>query len=192
MVKSKRFGSSLSLSGKENLLSLSGALNKQSENLRSCIEELDGETGDVINRLRLCKTFHQAWFFQPDIASYSQPVSKKLDVIYGHLSAPSEYTGQIPTPCAEKLRKKIFGNIRVCRDLFLFAFYPGTVERVYLVGEKHCYMQDYSKLKRKRRRESFALALDQLQQEEYQVYVDYDGNTYQLKNEIRIERGGEQ
>lgn len=192
VVKSKRFGSSLTLAGKENLLSLSGVLDRQSEDLRSCIEELDGETGDVINRLRLGKIFHQAWFFQPDIAAYSQPVSKKMDVICGRLSAPSEYTGQIPDPCGEKLRKKIFGNIRVCRELFLFAFYPGTVEKVYLVGERHCYMQDYSKLKRKRKRESFALALDQLQQDEYQVYVSYDGNTYQLKNEIQIEIGGEQ
>lgn len=192
VVKSKRFGSSLSIDGNKNLLSLSGVLDRQSEDLRSCIEELHGETGDVINRLRLCKIFHQAWFFQPDIPAYSQPVPKKLDVIYGHLSAPSKYTGKIPDPCGEKLRKKIFGNIRVCGELFLFAFYPGTVEKVYLVGEKYCYMQDYSGLKLKRRKESFAIALDQLQKDEYQVYVDYDGDTYQLKNEIRIETGGQE
>lgn len=192
VVKSKRFGSSIFNLPKNRILSLSGCLKMQSENLRSCIEELEGENGEVINRLRLCKIFHQAWLFEPDIKSYSRPLEKKLDVIHGYLAPPPVYEGEMPNLCEDKLRKKIFGNIRVCGNLFLFAFYPGTIGKVYLIGENHSYMQDYSQLKLKRRRQSFAIALDQLQYDEYQIYVEYDGAVYQLKNEIRIEKSDEQ
>lgn len=187
VVKSKRFGSSIYDLQQDRILSLSGCLDKRSENLRSCIEELEGENGNVINRLRLCKIFHQAWLFEPDVEAYSHPLEKKQDVIYGHLSPPPVYSGAVPQPCEDKLRKMIFGNIRVCGNLFLFAFYPGTIGKVYLIGEKHSYMQDYSKLELKRKKQSFAIALDQLEHDEYQVYVEYDGDVYQLKNEIRIE-----
>ena len=187
VVKSKRFGSSIYSQKDNRLLSLSGCLQRQSEELLSCVEELDGDTGDVINRLRLCKVFHQAWLFQPDITSYSRPLEKNPDVIHGRLVPPKMYEGEVPVPCDEKLKKKIFGNIRVCGNLFLFAFYPSTIDRVYLVGKKHTYMEDYSELKLKRKKESFAIPLDQLELDEYQVYVEYDGKVYYLKNEIRVE-----
>lgn len=187
VVKSKRFVSSIYDKEKQRILSLSGVLKRQSENLRSCIEELDGETGDVINRFRLCKIYHRAWLFQPDIRSCSKALEKNLDVIHGQLDPPEIFEGSIPQPCEEKLKKKIFGNIRVCGSLFLYAFYPGTIQKVYLVGEKYSYLQDYSTLKLKRKRESFAIALNQLKHDEYQVYVEYDGKVYQLKNEIRVE-----
>lgn len=187
VVKSKRFGSSLYDLQNNRILSLSGSLSKKSQGLFSCIEELEGEHGDVINRLRLGKVFHKAWIFEPDIKACSQPSEKKLDVIYGHLAAPSVYDGEMPQLSEERLRKRIFGNIRVCGDLFLFGFYPGTVKRVYLVGENNTYMVDYSMLKLRRKKQSFAIALDRLKQDEYQICVEYDGNVYQLKNEIRVE-----
>lgn len=187
VVKSKRFGSCRYDEESGRMLSVSGALARQSENLRGCIEELDGDTGTMINRLRLCKRFSRAWLFEPDIGAYSRPLDKDLKVIHGQLDPPEVFEGTLPIPCGEKLKKKVFGNIRVSQNLFLFAFYPGTVSRVYLIGEKYSYVQDYSQLKLKRRKESFAIALDQLQYDEYQVYVEYDGNVYQLKNEIRIE-----
>lgn len=188
VVKSKRFGSSLYAEQQNRILSLSGCLRRSSEELRSCIEELEGESGDVINRLRLCKTFHQVWLFRPNIKAYSRPIQKRLEVVYGQLAPPSVYHGELPQLCEEKLKKKIFGNIRVCGSLFLFAFYPGTVSRVYLLGEHHAYMVDYSHLMLKRRKKSFAIALDRLEQDEYQVCVEYDDQVYQLKNEIRIEK----
>ena len=42
-------------------------------------------------------------------------------------------------------------------------------------------------MKLKRKKESFAIPLDQLELDEYQVYVEYDGKVYYLKNEIRVE-----
>ena len=34
----------------------------------------------------------------------------------------------------------------------------------------------------------FSVSLDQLDFDEYQVYVEYEGKAYHLKNEIRIEK----
>lgn len=187
VVKAKRFGSSFYDETSGRVLSLAGCLERQSENLKACVEELDQDSGDVINRMRLCKVYRQAWLFEPDIPSYSMSLQKKADVVHGYLSPPAAYDGEVPVPCEEKLKKKIFGNIRICGNLFLYAFYPSTVQRVYLVGREHCYMQDYSELKLKRKRMSFSIALDSLACDEYQVYVEYDGKVYQLKNEIRIE-----
>ena len=111
-----------------------------------------------------------------------------LKAIKGSLEPPERYTGQLPEPVPEKLKKKIFGNIRVSDTLFLFAFAAGSVSRVYLIGEKHSYVQEFSNLASQRRKESFCMTLDQLELDEYQVYVEVDNQIYHLKNEIRVER----
>lgn len=188
MIKSKRFINAIYEQEDQRILSLSGMLDRRSEYLKSCLEEIDSHTSDVINRLRLCKTFRGGWSFAPDIVDCAKPLEKELDVIYGALNPPQEYTGTLPAPTNEKLKRKVFGNTRVYGDLFVFAFCPGTVRNVYLVGEKHAYVQDFSGLISKRRKENFSIALDALACDEYQVYVEYDGKIYQLKNEIRIEK----
>ncbi len=187
VVKCKRFGSSLYDPDSKRVLSLAGVLNVQGVNLRACIEEIDSTTEEVINRLRLYKRYCQAWLFEPDIVACSKALEKNLDVIHGQLNPPEIFEGQLPEPSEEKLKKRIFGNIRLCGNLFLFAFRPGTVQKVYLIGENYSYVQDYSGLKRKRKKISFTIPVNQLQYDEYQVYVEYDGEIYQLKNEIRVE-----
>ncbi len=142
----------------------------------------------MINRLRLCKRYRSAWIFAPDIEAYSIPLKHDLNAIKGSLEPPERYTGQLPEPVPEKLKKKIFGNIRVSDTLFLFAFVAGSVSRVYLIGEKHSYVQEFSNLASQRRKESFCMTLDQLELDEYQVYVEVDNQIYHLKNEIRVER----
>ena len=82
----------------------------------------------------------------------------------------------------------MFGNIRVSDTLFLFAFFAGSVQNVYLIGEKHSYVQRFTGLAKKQQKESFCMTLDQLELDEYQVYVEVDDQIYHLKNEIRVER----
>ena len=188
VVKSQRDAGCVYRDQEDRILSLSGMLMRRTENLRACIEELDGQTGRMINRLRLCKRYRSAWIFTPDIEAYSIPLKHDLNAIKGSLEPPERYTGQLPEPVPEKLKKKIFGNIRVSDTLFMFAFAAGSVSRVYLIGEKHSYVQEFSNLAPKRRKESFCMTLDQLELDEYQVYVEVDNQIYHLKNEIRVER----
>ena len=55
------------------------------------------------------------------------------------------------------------------------------------MGEKHKFVQDYSALKKRIRKQSFAISLEELPQDEYVVYVRLRGELYRLKNEIRIQ-----
>jgi hypothetical protein len=188
VVKSKRNSSCIYQKESGRILSLSGLLMRRSENLRACIEELDAADGRMMNRLRLCKAYRSAWIFEPDISSYAKPLAPDGEMVLGSLAPPKPFSGELPPESEEKLKKKIFGNIRISDRLFLFAFRPGTVQKVYLVGEGHAYVQDFSRLQKKPRKTSFSIALDQLECDEYQVYVEYDGLAYHLKNEIRIEK----
>ncbi len=187
VVKCKRFGSSIYDADSKRVLSMAGVLNVQGVNLVACIEEIDSTNEEVINRLRLYKRYCQAWLFEPDIPACSKALEKNLDVIHGQLSSPEIFEGQLPEPTQEKLKKKIFGNVRLCGNLLLFSFRPGTVQKVYLIGEKYSYVQDYSGLERKMKKIGFTIPVNQLQYDEYQVFVEYGGDIYQLKNEIRVE-----
>ena len=188
VVKSQKDASCIYQEQDNKILSFSGMLMRRTENLRACIEELDGQSGQMINRLRLCKRYRSAWLFEPDIEAYSVPLKHDLDVVKGSLEPPEKYTGNLPEAVPEKLKKKIFGNIRVSDTLFLFAFFAGSVQNVYLIGEKHSYVQRFTGLAKKQQKESFCMTLDQLELDEYQVYVEVDDQIYHLKNEIRVER----
>jgi hypothetical protein len=141
----------------------------------------------MINRLRLCRVYRGAWVFEPDIPAYSVPLAENVQTVLGGLTPPKPFSGTLPEESPEKLKKKIFGNIRVSDRIFLFAFRPGTVQKVYLVGQEHSYVQDFSRLEKRPRKMSFSIALEQLECDEYQVYVEYNGQVYHLKNEIRVE-----
>jgi hypothetical protein len=187
VVKSKRNSSCIYRKESGRMLSLSGFLMRRSENLRACVEELDAADGRMINRLRLCKGYRSAWTFEPDIASYAKPLIPDTGVVMNNLQPPKPFAGTLPPESDEKLKKKILGNIRVSDELLLFAFRPGTVQKIYLIGEKYSYVQDFSHLQKKPRKISFSIALGQLECDEYQVYAEYDDQVYHLKNEIRIE-----
>jgi hypothetical protein len=187
VVKSKRNGSCIYREESGRMLSLSGFLMRRSENLRACVEELDASNGRMINRLRLCRVYRGAWVFEPDIPAYSVPLAENVQTVLGSLTPPEPFSGTLPEESPEKLKKKIFGNVRVSDRIFLFAFRPGTVQKVYLVGQEHSYVQDFSRLKKRLRKMSFSIALEQLECDEYQVYVEYNDQVYHLKNEIRVE-----
>ena len=192
VVKSQRDAGCFYRQESDRILSLSGMLMRRSDNLKACIEELDGQTGRMINRLRLCKRYRSAWEFKPDIEAYSVPLEHDLDAVKGTIAPPALYESvngeTLPEAVAEKLKKRYFGNIRVSDTLFLFAFCPGTVQNVYLIGETQSYVQCFEGLETRPRKESFCMALDQLELGEYQVYVEFDNQIYHLKNEIRVER----
>ncbi len=186
-VKAKRFIHAVDSKENHRMLSVCGMLDKRTENCKGVLEEIDIQTGHVINRMELCRTFRQAWVFEPDLAGYAVPLEKNIKVIHGQMTPPAEFSGKLPEASDKKLRKRIFGQNRLVGSLLLFAIYPGTVQHVYLVGKTHSYVQDYTMLELSKRRQSFAIDLSHIAIGEYLIYVEYDGNLYLLKNEIRVE-----
>ena len=149
--------------------------------------EIDTATGEERNRMDLNQDFRKCWEFAPEIASYDDPVPQNNELILGKISAPAEFKGQLEEPAQHRIRKKFFGRTHLQGDLFIFAFAPGDVKKVYLMGEKYKFVQDYSALKKRIRKQSFAISLEELPQDEYVVYVRLRGELYRLKNEIRIQ-----
>ena len=63
---------------------------------------------------------------------------------------------------------------------------PGALTRIYFIGEKHAYVEDYSQLEEGSRQEMFAIQVDGFEPDEYYIYLEFDGIASRLKNEIRI------
>ncbi len=74
----------------------------------------------------------------------------------------------------------------MCGGLFLFAMVPGMIDRIYFIGEKNKYVQDYSNIKPLDNKRFFAIMLEGFKEDEYFVYVESEGVSYKLRNEIRV------
>ena len=72
------------------MLSLSGMLMQRTENLRACIEELDGQTGQMINRLRLYE-IPGTLVVGLDMKAYSVPLKRDIDAVKGKSGAAESY-----------------------------------------------------------------------------------------------------
>lgn len=91
-------------------------------------------------------------------------MGKNDNVVFGSLKPPEEYTGQIPETADEKVDRDYFGRIRLCDSLFLFMMMPGMVDRIFFVGKKNKYVQDYSGIKPVGRKKFLLLRLKGLKQ----------------------------
>lgn len=189
LVKSPRYGSAIYSSDKKYLLAIEGILKKgkrKKVGYSSCIAEVDITSGETVKSTEFTKAFISAWEFKPHIEDYCEPLGKNDNVVFGSLKPPEEYTGQIPETADEKVDRDYFGRIRLCDSLFLFMMMPGMVDRIFFVGKKNKYVQDYSGIKPVGRKKFFAITLKGLKADEYFVYVESEGMTYKLKNEIRV------
>lgn len=171
----------------DRVMATCGEIDDWSEDQVGVLMEIDTATGEERNRMDLNQDFRKCWEFAPEIASYDDPVPQNNELILGKISAPAGFKGQLEEPAQHRIRKKFFGRTHLQGDLFIFAFAPGDVKKVYLMGEKHKFVQDYSALKKRIRKQSFAISLEELPQDEYVVYVRLRGELYRLKNEIRIQ-----
>lgn len=189
LEKSPRYGSTLYSDDKKYLLIMEGILKKKKRKnigYSSCIIEIDTESGETVKSTEIAKAFISAWEFKPHIEDYCIPLEINDNVIFGHLNPPEEYTGTLPQTANEKIDRDYFGRLRICDNLFLFSMVPGMVDRIYFIGKKNKYVQDYSDIKPAGRKRFFAIMLEGLRPDEYFIYVESEGITYKLKNEIRI------
>ena len=186
VVKSPRYGSALYSKDRKFLLAMEGILKKQKGRRKSCILEIDAQDGKTVKTTNLSKAFISAWEFAPDIKDYCAPLERNENVVFGNLTPPEEFEGQIPPLADEKIDKDYFGRIRLCGGLFLFAMVPGMIDRIYFIGEKNKYVQDYSNIKPLDNKRFFAIMLEGFKEDEYFVYVESEGVSYKLRNEIRV------
>ena len=107
---------------------------------------------------------------------------------FGKIQSPVEYTGELPEVSEERIEKEYFGRVKVCDDILLCAGVPGEIDRIYIVGEKKSYVQNYSDIKPMDKKVFLAISLDEMPDDEYYIYVERDKIAYRLKYEIRIER----
>ena len=184
--KTKRFGSvGMSLGEKELLLCL-GYLEEGSEGRRAVVEMVDRASGAVLGQVGLKRRFNKAWVFEPDAGQFAKSVPVTGDVFFGSLDPPQAFQGELPPLSEEPVNRDYYGGTKLCGDILQCGILPGSIDRIYFVGKKHKYVQDYSKMKTKKRKFSLAIALGELQADEYQVFVEYEDEVHLLKNEIRI------
>lgn len=179
------YGTALQLSG-QNMVYLQGSVQKKTDERRSVLTMVDQARDVEGSRITLSKAYINAWEFKPDIASFSRIIDVKEKCVFGNLEMPAIFSGELPELTAERLPKTVFRKPHLCDNLFLFSMLPGAITRIYFVGEKHSYVQDYSSLETGRRQEMFAIQVDGFAPDEYYIYLEFDGVVSRLKNEIRV------
>jgi len=189
LEKSPRYGSVVYSGDKKYLLAIEGMLKKSKRkeiNYRACINEFDTESGELVKRTELARVFTSAWEFKPRIEDYCVPLEKNSNAVYGSLEPPEEFAGQIPPVADEKIDRDYFGRVKLCDNLFLFAMVPGMADRIYFIGKHNQYVQDYSGIKHANRKMFFAITLESFKPDEYFIYVESEGMSYKLRNEISV------
>ena len=166
---------------------MEGAL-QDKKNFSSQLVEIDTGTGDKLASIGITKAYNKAWEFEPDIMSYCTSMEKNEKAVFGKIQSPVEYTGELPEVSEERIEKEYFGRVKVCDDILLCAVLPGEIDRIYIVGEKKSYVQNYSDIKPMDKKVFLAISLDEMPDDEYYIYVERDKIAYRLKYEIRIER----
>lgn len=178
-------GSSFLSKDKKGILLCAGKCRKGAEG-KGQISELDVETGKELRTLYAKKIINTIWQFKPDIFRYGEGVPVSRNVVFGNIAPPEVFTGSLPEPEAERVPKECFSNSRICEELYLFSMLPGTISKVYLIGENHAYVQDYTGLGEKPVKFSFAISLKELEKDTYRIYAELEEKVYRIKNEIRI------
>ena len=159
---------------------------KQQGGRKFCLEEVDSSTGETLRSVYFYKVINLAWLFKPDILEFCKPVALVEDVIFGTIAPPEEFQGILPAEVKEPIDRMYFGGIRLCGDLFVSFILPGRIDRVYFVGEKHSYMQNYEGMKVGKVRLSFVISVAEFAVDEYSIFVESRGAVHRLKNKIRV------
>lgn len=185
-IKNKLHGSGFFSKDEKGILLCSGISKHVEKGKRGQITELDHKTGEELRTLFTRKGINTVWEFEPDIPAYGEAVPVSGNVIFGTLSAPEVFTGKMKEAVKKRIPREYFGGTRLCGELYISYFVPGTISNIYFIGKKHAYVQDYSGMARRRIKYPFAISLHDFEADEYTVYVEREGEVHRLKNEVRI------
>lgn len=185
-VKTRQHGSCLYDKTRSHTFLCSGAMKQLVEGHKCKLIEIDYAADREIRSLYIRKAVNRIWEFSPDVARCSEPIEVTKNVIFGHISAPEEFHGQLPEVAKRNIDKNYFSGVCLCEDLFISSILPGKVSRIYFVGENHAYVQDYSNMVAGKFKFPFVVSLREFAADEYNIFVESQGMVFQLKNEIRI------
>ena len=186
LVKTVCYGKIIQSDDKSHILACQGSLKNKTDAGNAMLTEIDFATGKEYRRVNIKKSFTSAWTFEPDIKDYSHSMELNDKVVFGSLKSPEVFNGVLPPVSSEKLDRSRFGRGRVCDDLFICSIKPGFVDKIYFVGDNNSYVNEYTGIEEGNRKEFFAIPLNSLKEDEYLIYIEYDGECYKLKNEIRV------
>ncbi|MCR5202839.1 MAG: aryl-sulfate sulfotransferase [Lachnospiraceae bacterium] len=145
--------------------------------------------GTPLNEVKFFKSFAKLTPFNPDVKELSVGVSPSKDVIFGTAKGPVETDEKLAEPVDKKLLKKLFNNMRLTSGILLISIRK-NVKALYFVGKK-TFKQDFTILDKTNmldtKKRNFAIYVDDLPKDEYDLYVDVDGEIYKLKDELRVE-----
>lgn len=184
--KTEKYGSVMMSPEEKELLLCLGRLEEDLDERRAAVELVDRASGAVLGRVDLKRRFNKAWVFEPDIGQFAKPLPVTQDVVFGKLNPPKVFDGELPPLSDEPVNREYYGATRLCGDILQCSILPGSIDRIYFVGKKHKYVQDYSKMESRKRKFPLAIALGELKADEYRVYIEYENEVHLLKNEIRI------
>ncbi len=182
--KSLRYGSVIYSDDKSRILAAEGILRHRQGECNARLVEIGAADGARLKTTDIKKAFTKAWIFAPSLDDYCRPIDINERTVFGKIKEPEKFDGTLPALSDEKIDSDYFGRVRLCDDLFIFSMEPGMVERIYFIGRKNGYVQDYSNVAPANKRTSFAISLAGLKKDEYGVYVESEGLAYKLKNEI--------
>lgn len=185
-VKNVDYGNVIVEKDGKHVISISGSLAGKTEERKALISVLNWENGEITKNITLSKMVLNGWHWDIDIKDYSSSMAETQGKVVGRLSGPEVFTGEIGEPEEKKIPRKFFNTPHICGDLFIYNLCPGAIDKVYFVGENHKYVKDYSMLKPSTNAEMFAVQVDEMETDEYYIYLESRGKYYLLKNEIRI------
>jgi len=159
---------------------------RKKKKIKAALIEKDSRSGELLRQVDFCRAVNMVWIFQPDILQFCIPAGKNKQVTFGVLTDPEIFDGQMPPEAEEPIERMYFGNIRLCDDLFISRILPGRIDRVYFVGKKHTYVQDYSGMAVGKLKVSFAISLAGFEADEYCIFVESRNAVHRLKNRIRV------
>lgn len=168
------------------ILACQGSLKEKTDECRAALTEIDAVTGQKFRKVDVAKAYTNAWIFEPDIKGYCHSMELNSRAVFGSIKPPAVFDGELPPVSSEKIEKSYFGACKLCDELFLCSMMAGCVDRIYFVGEQNAYVQDYSGMELGSKKEFFAVSLSEMKKDEYNVYVEYEGECHKLKNEIRV------
>lgn len=185
-VKTREYGITLYSEDRRHMFLSAGGMKQLVGNNRCKIAEMDFEAGTEIRSLYIRKGVNRIWEFTPDTVHCAEPVEVTKNVIFGHVSPPEEFIGELPETARGNIDRNYFSGACLCEDLFVCNILPGRVSKIYFVGRDHAYLQDYSNMVAGKFKFSFVISLREFEVDEYNIYVESGGNLYRLKNEIRV------
>lgn len=174
----------------DHVFAMSGALVESIDGYQGRITEFDRESGEILNDYLTRTDFYRAYPFFADFASLCQPMVEKAQIL-GDKEGIENRTGAVEetVPAREGLPEIGF---EFYEDILLVTGTDHQVQKIFFCGKNHRYLKDYSQTVQKNpacfgnMRYSMPVPTSVLQPDDYQIYIQSNGQLYDTKKTFQI------